>query len=336
MIRLLIQLTLISVAVLMLGACNSGSAKKEATVTSEKTDLDKISDRLEIEGADAGLYFKRAQAYYDAESYDAAIADLEMAVKLDTTKPEYYHLLSDANMDYYRSKEALVIMHRAAKKFPERIPTLLKLSETQLIVQLYEASLETVAKIFSINPDHPEGHFMKGMNFRAMGKIDNAINAFQTATELDPEMIDAWLITGDLLFEKGLPIAIDYYDAALRLEPDNISALHSKAFYMQNNGKDREAIEIYKKISILDKHYLDAYLNAGILYVTLDSLDKGLEQFNIMSSIKPENHLSYYYRGLIYEAQGKPEAARIEFQNTLNLKSDFTKAKQALDNLSAS
>ncbi len=320
--------------VVVLLSCNNGS--KGGTSPATTGTQEDLSEQIAKGSDDPELYMSRAKLNYQDGAYDQAIADLEKVISLDSLNPEAYHLLSDSYMDYYRSKDALMTMIRASERFPERIPTLLKLAETQLILKLNESSLFTVAQIFTLEPDNPEGHFMKGMNFRALGEIDKAINAFQKVTELDPEIIDAWLIAGDLLDSKGNELALDYYEAAINVDPKNTGAWHSKAFYLQNHGKDNEAIAIYKKINLIDKNYLDAYLNAGILYTTMDSLDQAMEQFNIMASMKPQNHLPYYYRGLIYEAQGNISAARTELQNCLNLKSDFVKAKQALNNLSAS
>ncbi len=298
------------------------------TVTVE--DSEKLSNQIEKELDNPELYYQRAQIYHKEESYDQSILDVQRAIALDSLKPEYYHLLADNLMDYYRSKDALITMVRAAKLFPERIPTLLKLSETQLILKMYEPSLETVARIFSVDPNHPEGHFMMGMNFRGMGETDRAINAFQTVTEMDPENLDAWLFTADLMYEKDLAIAKDYYEAALNLSPDDPSALHSMAFYLQNNGNDAKAIELYKKIVTNDRTYTDAYLNMGILYMSMDSLAVAKEQFNIMAGVSPTNHLPYFYRGLIHEAQGNLDEARRDLQNCINLKDDFDRARKAL------
>lgn len=327
------RILLFAFPILVAMACNSGSSEQKKAA-GDSSDI--LSKEISENGGTAELYFQRAELSYKKGAYDEAIADLEKSISMDSLNPAAYHLLSDTYMDYYRSKDALMTMIRASERFPERIPTLLKLSETQLILKLNESSLLTVAQIFTLDPEHPEGHFMKGMNFRALGETDKAINAFQKVTELDPEMVDAWLIAGDLLDSKGLDIALDYYNAAINVEPENVGAWHSKAFYLQNKGKDNEAIEIYKKINVIDKNYTDAYLNTGILYITMDSLDQAMEQFNIMASIKPQNHLPYYYKGLIYEEQGDIGAARTELQNCLNLKSDFVKAKQAMNNLSAS
>ena len=324
------NLTIIVLFLAFISACkpDSKTAQVENSTSSVASEIEILEDPEAL--------FARANSYYNKEDYDRAIADLEKAIKSENPKAAYYHLLSDCNLDYYRSKDALMNMEKAAELFPENIPTWLKLSETQLILQQLEPALISVAQVMALEPDNPDAHFMKGMIFRAMGEGDRAINAFQTTTELDPEFTDAWLFAGELFEEKGLEIALDYYNGAINSSPDNITALHSKAFYLQNHNQDMEAIKIYKQINQIDKNYMNAYLNTGILYMTMDSLDKAMEQFNIMAGIQPQNHLPYYYRGLIYDARGDISAARTELQNCINLKSDFSKAKNALLNLSNS
>ena len=297
--------------------------------------LEQLNSLVEKDPTDANLLYERAKHLYSQGQYDPVVTDMKAAIELDSLVPDYYHLLSNAYMDYYRSRDALNTMVDAADRFPKRIPTLLKLSETQLILKQNEESLFTVAKILTIDPDNAEGHFMKGMNFRAMGETDRAIAAFQTVTELDPEVLDAWLLIGDLFEEKGLPIAKEFYEAATRIAPEETNVWHSLAYYLQNNGDDQGAIDIYRKINLLDKNYPDAYLNAGIIHFTNDALDKAKEQFDILAKIQPENHFAYYYRGLIHEKNGDIVSARNDFQSSINLKSDFADPKNALLRLDA-
>ena len=326
----------LAVIFIFLAGCKKDKPTTTKTVVNEDQVLTDLAALIEKSPEDASLYFDRAKVFVEQEDYDAAIEDLEQAIELDSLQPQCYHLLADVYMDYYRSKDALIVMETVAAIFPERIPTLLKLSETQLILKKYHASLLTVAQIMTISPDNAEAHFMKGMNFRGLDEKERAINAFQAATELNPDHIDAWLIAGDLHEEMGNPIALDYYEAAISVKPDEPTSWHSKAFYLQNNGREQEAIDIYEKIITIDKNYVDAYLNAGILYMTMDSLDQATEQFVLMSNAQPQNHQSYYYRGLIKQSQNDIAGAKELLQTCLNLNPEFVKAKKALSNLSAS
>jgi len=295
--------------------------------------LDELGVLIQKNPNDHTLLFNRAEYLYNNENYDAAINDLRLAISLDSLQYQYYHLLSDTYMDYYKSKDALITMENCIERIPKSIPSLLKLSETQLILKRYDNSLMTVGKLLKIDDQNPEAFFMMGMNFRAMGEKQKAINAFQTAVEFNPELLDAWMILGDLVAENKNPLALDYYNTAIEVAPDSPLPYHSKAFYLQNNERVSEAIELYKKINMVDKNYIDAYLNAGILYYTLDSFPQAFEQFDIMAKVKPQNAMAYYYRGLSNIALNKIEAAKSDLNNCLNLNPDFDKAKKALSEI---
>jgi len=319
---------------IIFSACQTDGNKKGTVVNTGDTALEQLNALVAKDATDHKLLYERAKYLYDQDKYDPVIRDMKKAIELDSMVPEYYHLLSNAYMDYYRSREALNTMIEAGDRFPKRIPTLLKLSETQLILKQNEESLFTVARILTLEPDHPEGHFMKGMNFRAIGEKDRAIGAFQTVTELDPKIIDAWLLVGDLYEEKGEPIAKEFYETATTIAPDDPNVWHALAYYLQNHDDDDGAIKIYRKINAIDKNYTDAYLNAGIVLLTNKRLDEAKEQFDILARMKPQNQYAYYYRGLIYEEQGNIDAARAELQNAINLAPEFSDAKKAMANLS--
>ncbi|NNF21721.1 MAG: tetratricopeptide repeat protein, partial [Saprospiraceae bacterium] len=274
--------------------CKSDKTSKAGQSETDDT-LSEINKLIMIDTSDHKLLFQRAQYYYDLENYDAAIQDLKKAIEMEANEAPYYHLLSDCYLDYYKSKEALQTMEKAGDLFPERIMTQLKLSETQHILKQYEASLFTIAKVLTMDDQNAEAYFMMGLNFRAMNEIDRAKNAFQTATELNPELLDAWLILGKLYENDNDPMALQYYDAAININPELPSTWHAKAFFLQNNNRIPEAIDIYKQISQIDKYYLDAYLNSGILYMELDSFEQAYTQFDIMAQLKSQNFISYYY-----------------------------------------
>ena len=87
-------------------------------------------------------------------------------------------------------------MERAVALYPQRIATLLKLSEVQLILKQHNTALETIDRILRIDPQNPEAYFMFGMIFKEMGDTARAVNSFQEAVELDADLIDAWINLG--------------------------------------------------------------------------------------------------------------------------------------------
>ena len=315
---------------IVLVACNNKDSKKSTFKPTGDELVDQLSIQLEKAPNDIDLLYQRATAYYDKDEYVSAINDLEKAMRVDSLRPEIYHLLADNYLDYYRSREALDMMEKVVRLFPERIPSLLKLSEMQMILNQYENSIYTVNEILRLSPQNKEAFFMLGMNFRALDDVDRAINSFRTAVEIDPEMVDAWIILGELHEKQGSKDAIKYYDNALNVAPDKPEVLHSKAFYLQNNGDIPGALELYREINIKSPNYTDAYLNAGLIYMEIDSLDQAFEQMNLLAGVEPQNPFAYYYRGLIHNAYGNYEAAAIDLQNSLNISPDFKVAEELL------
>ncbi len=317
-------------------SCKSKDAEQRAPEKVFQTDdpvIAGLSTLIDEDPENANTYYERAKILLDRELYDPAIDDINMALSIDSSKAEFFHLLSDAYLDYFKSGEALDVMESAAEKFPNRIPTLLKLAELQLILKQYDASFFTVQKIMNQDKQNAEGFFMLGMIYRAQDDKERAINSFQSAVELDPEIVDAWVILGDLFADKDFKIAERYYDNAIRLDPENLQSYHAKAFYLQNSNRIPEAIALYKEINKRDPQYTDAYLNTGILYLDQDSIAQALEHFDILVKIEPQNYLGYYYRGVSYMFSGDDVRAEADLKQSLRFNSSFEKAEIALAEL---
>lgn len=309
--------------------CKGDAEKKEVASTGDAI-VDQINSDIQSNPNNAELLYKRGLVMYEKAEYEQAISDAQKAILIDSLQPKYFHLLSDSHLDYYQSRKALDVMLKAGRSFPDHVLTLLKLSELQMILNQYDNSIFTVNTIIGLDPQNAEGYFMLGMNFRAIKELDRAINSFQTAVENDPELIDAWIILGELHEEKGVEDPMKYYNAALNVSPDNPRVLHSIAYYLQNSGDRSGAIKKYREINITSPDYTEAYLNAGLVYMDMDSLEQAFEQMNILAGIEPQNPLPYYYRGLIHKAYGNVEAAEIDFQNAVNLAPDFDLAENEL------
>lgn len=328
---------LAAAAVLAFAAgCKQDKGKDGESNPAGATDpsLSQLSGMIEKTPDNPELYFQRAGVYYELEGYDEAIKDVEKALSYDSVNVNYLHLLADIYMDYFQSFKALMVMQKAAALYPARIPTLLKLSEFQLILKQPERALETLAEIKAIDPQNAEMFYMAGLVFEDQGKTDEAIENFQSAVEVEPELIEAWIELGKLWASKKQPIALQFFDNALRVDSTNITALHEKAYYLSNTLNDLDgALALYKKIIISHPQYADAYYNAGLLYLDMDSIDRAYQEFNLNIEIEPTFYQAYYYRGVCEEMKGNKANAKKDYQQALDLAPDYDKAKEALARL---
>jgi tetratricopeptide (TPR) repeat protein len=303
----------------------------------EEDDIFKVlTEQIDKNPNNGELRYLRAKYLNDTERYDEAIIDMRDAVLLDSTQARYYHLLSDLFMDINNSSKALITIRTAGKLFPDSILTQLKLSETLFILKEYQESLLTINEIIRKQPQNAEAYFMLGLVFRETKEEAKAINALQTATELDPSLVDAWILLGNIWEEKEAPIAKRYYNSAVEIAPENISALHSYAFYLQNHGEVDAALDFYKKINLVEPKYADAYLNAGILYLERQNAELALEQFNIMTKMAQTDARGFFFKGLTLYQMNNLEEAKREVQNALNFDPNYPQALELMKELGGS
>jgi len=321
------------------GLIACGNNEKPAETTEEVVmggtpQIQAISKKILKDSTNASLFATRAGLWYENENFDEGIADLEKAIKLDSTKPEYYHVLADIYMDYYKSRQGLEVMEKAGMRFPDRTPTLLKLAEFQLILKQDIQALATLQRIQQREPLNPEMFFMFGNVFSDMDKKEQAITAYQSAVENDPKLVDAWIKLADLLSEKGSAAAEKYYDNAIRADTANIDALHAKAYYLSNKKNDlKGAIALYKKINAINPQYAEGYYNVGLIYLDMDSVKQAYSSFDLAVKMAPEFADAYYHRGLAAELKGDKIQARSDYENTLRFDPDFAGAKEGLQRL---
>ena len=323
----------LAILLLAFAGCNNRNNPTEEFGLTGNPAIDQLTEAIRQSPNDPTLYYKRAEIFYADTAYDQAIADLARLLKLDSVNLEAHHLLADVYLDHYQSALALKTMERAAYLYPDSIRTKLKLSEFQLILKQYNAALNTLADIMKIHPGDPEALFMLGMVYRDQGKTDQAIASFQSAVERDPDMSEAWVILGDLMDRTHNPLALQYFDNAVRVAPDNVAAWHAKAYFLQNNDKIPEALAIYRHIHTLDSQYPEAYLNAAILLMYNDSLDAAMKELNVLKEIEPTNPATWFYVGKVHQFRGEKDEAKAAFEQALRLNDNYDQAKDALREL---
>lgn len=298
--------------------------------SNQNSALAELNSLIENDPSDAEQYFDRGSYFLEKESFKNAISDFEKAIRIDSLNSKYSIELSDAYLFDLQSKKAVTILEKFTGFSPGNIPVLLKLTKLHYTLQQYDLGILTINEVFKADLQNAEATFLLGALLRAQGKIDAAINALQSAVELDPEIIDAWILLGDLYDAAGNPDALIYFNNALSIDPQNVQALHSKAFYLQNNDQINEAIQLYKSIHDIDTLYSDAYLNAGILFLEMDSTLSAFKEFDQLVKQYPNYHLAYYYRGISNELLEKSEKAVEDYEYSLKMSPNFQKAKDAL------
>ncbi len=115
----------------------------------------------------------------------------------------------------------------------------------------------------------------QGDLFRDKFDFKSAVEAYDKALAIDPENIVAWISRGLALDELGLPSdALASFDRAIRIDPTAASAWSASAWYMRAReldamGRFQEAVESYEKAEQLDPVFFN-----GLQPEKLEALSK--------------------------------------------------------------
>lgn len=292
---------------LMVGACGepSENEKQESEPVEQESDIANLTAAIEQDPNSADAYYQRARFHYNNANYADATYDMAAAMKIDSVNEEYHHLLADIYMDSYQSELALATMDRTVSLFPESVETLLKAAEIQIILRRYTMASQSLRSVLEKEPQNIQALQLLGVMFKEQGDMDQAIQSFQTVVELDGDNYEAWTMLGNLLDIQGDPMAMRCFDNAIAIDSTYAQGWHSKAFYLQNHGQVDEAIDIYLKIHRLDSSYVDAYLNAGILYLEKGDFKSAENEFLAFQNIDPRNPMAPFYLGVLRETEEK-------------------------------
>ncbi len=146
----------------------------------------------------------------------------------------------------------------------------------------------------------------------------NNIVLFETMSQSSPHFPLPHLLAGEALQNAGDPeAALERYQLALRLEPDNCRTLHAIALAELELGFQQRSSTILDAGFDFVQRAIALCPTEGFLYHTLgeyylrqQNVDQAVEAFRRAIEINP-NKMNYYYNiGAVLRASGKYEEAR--------------------------
>jgi tetratricopeptide (TPR) repeat protein len=281
------------------------------------------------------------------ENIRAAYSDLSMAIALDSSKLEYYFAMADLSLKGGSVPAAVTAYNQLLRRDPKNTEAILKLSKVYYFDRDYSNSLVQLAKAEELDKKNGEIWFIRGLNLKEMQDTVRALSAFQRAVTLKPDFYEAYIQLGLLAERQKSQVAAQYYDNAIRIDPQNPEAYYNKAKFLQDRGEAafekadmdeadlsfEKAKSVYRELIGLDPQYEHAYFNTGFILIRQDSLAEAFKLFDFAIKIKPYYAEAYYYRGLITLQQGNKEQAQADFRQALALKPDYELAENELSEL---
>ena len=173
----------------------------------------------------------------------------------------------------------------------------------------------------------------EGLLLKAQGKQQEAIEAFDTALTVDPNLASALWNLSDLLWARGE--SIDKSDGLLVRAfanglPEGTKFLIGRAIGYQRNGQVDRSVALLNQAAAAKPDEPEVWLFLGRYRVERGDCAGAVDDFRRAARLAPENPGVYASQGLAQLCAGDSTAARASFQRSLQLDPNQPKVREYL------
>jgi tetratricopeptide (TPR) repeat protein len=295
-----------------------------------------LEQRIVSDPGNAALYAERSAFYQAQDSSRKALADMEVALRLDPLNVEYRLRAGDLQYASLQVEKARFNFERATQLAPEDVRPVLKLAEIELVLRKYKESIALVNAALRKEPTAAHGYYLKGWIYMETKDTTTAISSFRTAVEQDPQDYNAYVLLGKLSAARHDPLAEQYYTTAIDLRPNSVEAIYNRAIYYQEHGKDSLALAAYDRIKEIDPRNALAWYNSGWVRLEhLHDLAQAKRDFTKAIDIETNYADAWYNRGVAMELTQEMDSAAANYQLCLSIQPGHALAIAALGRLAA-
>ncbi len=175
------------------------------------------------------------------------------------------------------------------------------------------------------NKDHialSDQHNSRGIELADKGWLDEAINEFRKAIELDPDSAHAHDNLATVYAEKKLyREALQEYLLAIRLEPDCPTTHFNLACFLATHGPQMTVAQYQEAIG-LDPDYADAHLNLGLALADQGRVDEAMRELRRAIELDPNDAFSRHELAALLMDEGDYRGAIGLLKDVVRLESN--------------
>ncbi len=177
-------------------------------------------------------------------------------------------------------------------------------------------------------------YYLKWNIYKEIGDTGKAVSSLETAIEQDNKNYGAFLDLGLIYGAKKNPLAFEYYNNAIALNPTNSEALYAKAKLFQDMGQIKEAVGVYNQILKINPNHVYSIYNLGAIEFGINKdPKKAIEHFTTAVTIDPKYAEAYFARGACYQELNDRDNASADYNMCLQLKPNYEPAVDGLNSL---
>jgi tetratricopeptide (TPR) repeat protein len=282
------------------------------------------------------LFYKRYKLQLADKNIDEAINNLELAIKVDSSKSDYYIDLANLYILKAKSEKSRDILLTAAKRFDDNYKVFTELGKLYFLVQEYGKAHKYLDKAINLYPYDANAYYFKAMAYLETNDTNRAKYFFNKSVETAPDFYNGYIMLGAIALERKDTLAGEYFKTAIRLDSSSVEAHYSLGYFYQTVKKDYpSAVREYEYITTnLDSTFANAYFNIGYLVLFhTRHYKEAIPYFEKVVKIDSTNADAWVNIGLAYKLLGKRDSAKYFMLKALKVRPNYPRAITEINKL---
>jgi tetratricopeptide (TPR) repeat protein len=226
---------------------------------------------------------------------------------------------------------ALALMERAVAAAPDRADCHNSLGQMRAVSGRIEGAIEAFDTAIGLKSDFSEAHYNLGLALRTQGRLREAVPRFQTAADFRPDWAEAHYALANTLAALGeRDAAVDRYRQALARQPDFAEAWNNLGLALGALRQWEAAESAFVRAVAIRPDYAEALNNLGNLFKTTGRPDRAAQTFERSLRFRPEHPETLYNYGGVLQDLGRLEDARDALVKTIGIRPDLAMAHNNL------
>ena len=177
------------------------------------------------------------------------------------------------------------------------------------------------------NAATPADYVCLGREFKDQGKMNAALDCFQKALRLDPNLAEAAYCTGNiLLLQKNPAQAAFWYKKTLQIKSDHVDAHNNLGSAFNEMARCDDAVACFKQAIALEPEFAEAHFNLGLSFKNKGNAKAAIACYRKALQQNPHLVEAYYSLGIALQDQGRYKEAAASLQNALHIAPGFAEA----------
>ena len=234
---------------------------------------------LKIKPDDIALHALLSEIYAYEKNYLCAIDELKICIKSNKGNYLYFYNLAIYYSKLKNKKEAEKCYIESLRLNPKHINSMINLAS------LYkddnkEESLKILESAYKISPEEETLCLSLAQVYRDLYDNKKSINILKRLIKRNPQCSEAYMQLGTNYMDEGkYKSALNNFDKAIELSPDNLNYQHCRATALKYRGKLAEAEKILKKIVRNPNASLKSKLSLAMIYLQKKEFNKGMKLY---------------------------------------------------------